>query len=551
MKAPLIQFEEENPKTNLRGNRVRPPVRVAGVGGRALRAAASINGSLRRGFFERPTGADAAAAADTSAGGAAAGGAATAGRFSGRETAAVRAAVFAYLDAHGIDGERAAEFVAAKGAAREAAFGDKHRDFLSDVLQTSGAKRSVPQLRRFLKDQLANPCRERAGEPWTPEEDATLQELALLHSNAWKKIEQEMGRVGCRERMRQIKTHCPTVTTNTTGPFTPDEELLFLRGLLLHHHPISDDTTDPSPAALEKISSELIPTRSIISLRKKFENGFRLVWKAAKMKGWKGTEDVDHVGKSKVSKPLNLDVLVELKEISTPGKMSKECDLVLLNSLKNTKAYDETEIFWKSIQKTKGLENWQPKQLSRRWYLLKAKAPALLQTQGHFQECVLHCTRVIENEIKELEKGIVSQELIDDESDEDEDEDDGDEDEEGELEGNTLSTAGSSSTTTPAATATTKTALKNKQMTGKGKGRDAEKETEKAVQKPLPSSTKTPISGSKKKETEKAVQTTLSSSTKTPITGSKKRKESDMPATVIRTQVQTSEKKEKKTKLIK
>ncbi|KAJ3029826.1 UNVERIFIED_CONTAM: Galactinol synthase 3 [Siphonaria sp. JEL0065] len=431
-KKPLIQFEAEETTTNLRGNKVKPPL-LSSIASQAPSSSTpssasplnlnqedkitlpnSINTSLKQLFiaplpanwlppspssFPKPKDADQRYLAnhvlsqkdkslndDSSF---------DKGRLSERETEAIRSAVFTYLDRAIIDASRVVEFVKGNAKTRLQLFGDKHARFLPEVIQISGVNRTVSQVSRFLRDQLANGSRERAGELWTSEEDVRLPELALLYSNAWRRIEKEIGRVGCRERMRQLKTHNPTITTYHTGPFSLEEEVAFLRGLLLYHVP-TKDTDDASSATLAKISMDHVVTRSVIALRKKFENGFRLVWKVARTKGWKGNE----------GSRLNEDVLLDFKDRVKKGRFPIELDLILFESLQATEAHDETEISWKLIQNScKQLEKWQPKQLSRRWYLVKEKkAPEELQTYGKFQECLEHLIRVTKQEIAEAGK---------------------------------------------------------------------------------------------------------------------------------------------------
>ncbi|ORY51645.1 hypothetical protein BCR33DRAFT_461035 [Rhizoclosmatium globosum] len=95
--------------------------------------------------------------------------------------------------------------------------------------------------------------------------------------------------------------------------------------------------------------------------------------------------------------------------------------------LQKTNAKDESEITWHQIMLAHPkLSVWQPKQLSYRWYLIKAKALPHLQALGKFQDCIVYLLELfrakrvsIGGDASSSAKSIVSAEFID-ESDEDE-----------------------------------------------------------------------------------------------------------------------------------
>ncbi|KAJ3277339.1 hypothetical protein HDU79_002610 [Rhizoclosmatium sp. JEL0117] len=234
------------------------------------------------------------------------------------ESCALKNALFVYLQTNGIDSSEALNFVASTAKEKNDKYPGNHSQFLVELYRISGLNRSLTQIACHLKVKLEEQNWERAGDKWTPEEDTRLMELAQLYSRSWARIERALGRKGCRERLRQLETHA--VGDYETGHFSKQEQLQFLRGLLVHHHPVSEDIIFPEPEVLQKIEADFVPTRSIISLRKKFENGFRLVWIEAKKRGWTGADD----------EKLTEEDLETVKKAANPGKFTRDLEIVLL-----------------------------------------------------------------------------------------------------------------------------------------------------------------------------------------------------------------------------
>ncbi|KAJ3233250.1 RNA polymerase I enhancer binding protein, partial [Chytriomyces hyalinus] len=190
------------------------------------------------------------------------------GPFTERERRAIKAAVISFLAEHNIDTKHAYEFVDSKR--RRAEFGDQFKKFYPSIIATSGVNRTCEQVYRYLRDVLLNENHERAGESWTPEEDAQLTELFQIHGGRWRKISSAMGRVGCRERYRYLEEFMQPHIRK--GEWYPEEETRLIHLVLKHHHPKrlpSGTLQDPSSEAWVSIALEF-HTRTIAQIKEKF-----------------------------------------------------------------------------------------------------------------------------------------------------------------------------------------------------------------------------------------------------------------------------------------
>ncbi|KAJ3239742.1 RNA polymerase I enhancer binding protein [Chytriomyces hyalinus] len=190
------------------------------------------------------------------------------GPFTERERRAIKAAVISFLGEHNIDTKHAYEFVDSKR--RRAEFGDHFKKFYPSLIATSGVNRTCEQVYRYLRDVLLNENHERAGESWSPEEDAQLTELFEIHGGRWRKISSVMGRVGCRERYRYLEEFMQPHIQK--GEWYPEEETRLIHLVLKHHHPKrlpSGTLQDPSPETWVSIALEF-HTRTIAQIKEKF-----------------------------------------------------------------------------------------------------------------------------------------------------------------------------------------------------------------------------------------------------------------------------------------
>ncbi|KAI8842652.1 hypothetical protein BJ741DRAFT_591531, partial [Chytriomyces cf. hyalinus JEL632] len=190
------------------------------------------------------------------------------GPFTERERRAIKAAVISFLAEHNIDTKHAYEFVDSKR--RRSEFGDQFKKFYPSLIATSGVNRTCEQVYRYLRDVLLNENHERAGESWTPEEDAQLTELFEIHGGRWRKISSAMGRVGCRERYRYLEEFMQPHIRK--GEWYPEEETRLIHLVLKHHQPKrlpSGTLQDPSSEAWVSIALEF-HTRTIAQIKEKF-----------------------------------------------------------------------------------------------------------------------------------------------------------------------------------------------------------------------------------------------------------------------------------------
>ncbi|KAJ3276413.1 Cyclin-D-binding Myb-like transcription factor 1 [Terramyces sp. JEL0728] len=95
----------------------------------------------------------------------------------------------------------------------------KYQGFISQIKDDSGVNRTVGQVYWFMS--RAYSIYNTGKQKWGPEEDERLKELVAIHGRKWTEIEQDMCRVGCKERF-------DIINNEKSGKWTSEETDLLI-----------------------------------------------------------------------------------------------------------------------------------------------------------------------------------------------------------------------------------------------------------------------------------------------------------------------------------
>ncbi|KAJ1554888.1 Pre-mRNA-splicing factor cef1, partial [Cladochytrium tenue] len=119
------------------------------------------------------------------------------GPFSNWERQVLDRAIAAYLDEHGLDASDIPLLLRRKSKnpwalnAPGANPDDPHKKFFATVYERAGLERTMNSVYEFMVQQF-HPNRESVGLPWTPDEDARLEDLVMVKGHKWREIEDTM-----------------------------------------------------------------------------------------------------------------------------------------------------------------------------------------------------------------------------------------------------------------------------------------------------------------------------------------------------------------------
>ncbi|KAI8621768.1 hypothetical protein BC830DRAFT_110605 [Chytriomyces sp. MP71] len=304
-----------------------------------------------------------------------------------------------YLDLHGIDQKHAYDFVKNR---KSGEYGD-HKRFYPDLIAISGVNRTCRQVYTYVVDVALNDNQERAGESWTIEDDVQLLELVQLKGHSWSKIEDELARVGAKERYRHLQSISEPLVT--TGSWTREEEDSLVRLLVQHHKPDRTSTVPapPPPPRLWFLLANELKTRNFWQIRDKFNNtGVKARWWAAalavreeEMGASEGVDKAD--GEDRMNALVQDSRKIDLE-------WTRELDKKLLQGLKSQRtAHDETEISWKPFLHGP-LAVWPLARIKDRWISLRnyvqlhaqrlaSANEAASSVPGTMRKCILYCLK--------------------------------------------------------------------------------------------------------------------------------------------------------------
>ncbi|KAJ3313859.1 RNA polymerase I enhancer binding protein [Boothiomyces sp. JEL0838] len=219
----------------------------------------------------------------------------------------------------------------------------KYQGFINQIKDDSGVNRTVGQVYWFMA--RAYSIYNTGKQKWTAEEDEQLKQLVAVHGRKWTEIEQEMCRVGCKERY-------DIINKEKSGKWTNEEtEKLIAEAKKIMER---DGITDPTQFHSFTELAAVMKTRTYRECSNK--------WKVLgpqlekKKRRWNANDFIDLL-----------------------SRLLVQCET----------AQDDSEINWQNLVTTNDL--WSAKYIRAKWLLLVERMKKKIDlTQVQFKDAVMY-----------------------------------------------------------------------------------------------------------------------------------------------------------------